>query len=448
MKKVLLVGGYGYQDLGDESQLTAVLLNLKKFVPNARYIALSDNLENTQKYHDVETNFSLKHYLNSPFFIRRKQRTEASTDALRQTRNSNPFRARLIRILMAVRKLLISLILVFNAQRIKKDRNPLFLNEGLKHFLVNLKSCALLFDVGGGNLTSVWRGELRIKCLTFILARIFEKPIILSGQTIGPFHGFFDKVIARYALNRANIITLRERFSETNLRKIRVTKPLIKVTADDSATLLPANQIRIETIFSNERIEVKRPLIGINIISLKYLQKLRMEFKKAKELLANIADYLIEKFDATVIFIPTQYGADDDRKPASEILQVMTNKDRAFLLSQEYNDKEIKGIICQLDLAIGFRYHFIVFAVTSGVPAIGIYLDDYYATKINGILALVNQEENGINIRDATFNKTTRRIEEVFSNREQIAQSLREQTGILQKRSLTTIRFAAKILSK
>ena len=175
---------------------------------------------------------------------------------------------------------------------------------------------------------------------------------------------------------------------------------------------------------------------------------MRAEFKKAKELLARIGDYLVEKFNATVIFIPTQYAADDDRKPALEILQAMINKDRAFILSQEYDDKEIKGVIGQLDLAIGFRYHFIVFAVTSGVPAIGIYLDDYYATKINGILDLVNQRENGINIQEATFKRITRQIEEVFSNREQIARSLRDQTGTLQKLSLTTIRFAAKILSK
>ena len=448
MKRVLLVGGYGYQDLGDESQLTAVLMNLKKFVPNARYIVLSDNLENTRKYHNVETDFSLNYYLNSSFVIRRKQRTEASTYTLRQTRKSNPLRASLTRKLRALRTLLISLILVFNAQRIKKDRNPLFLNEGLNHFLANLKSCNLLFDVGGGNLTSVWQSELYIKCLTFVLAIIFDKPIILSGQTIGPFYGFLDKLIARFALNRVNMITLRERFSETNLRNIGVTKPLIKVTADDSVTLVPANQIRIKTIFSNERIEVKRPLIGINIVGLKYLQKLRAEFKKAKELLARIGDYLVEKFNATVIFIPTQYAADDDRKPALEILQAMINKDRAFILSQEYDDKEIKGVIGQLDLAIGFRYHFIVFAVTSGVPAIGIYLDDYYATKINGILDLVNQRENGINIQEATFKRITRQIEAVFSNREQIAHSLRDQTGTLQQLSLTTIRFAAKILSK
>jgi len=445
MKRILLIGGYSYLDIGDESQLTAVLYNLMKFIPEARLTVLSDNLANTRKYHDVEIDFSLKHYLQSPSF--KKTKNPDYTTKKLQKFNTNSFILLSKNIFSNIILFFKSLIFIFNAQRLKKDKKTYFLNDGSRHFLDTLKSSTLLFGVGGGNLTSVWRSELYQKCLTIILCRIFEKPIILSGQTIGPFYGLFDKQIARYTLDQVNLITLREKFSEINLRKIGVTKPLIQITADDSVTLIPADQMNFELIMENEGIKIQHPLIGINIIGLHYLQKFKAKMNKAKKLLANIADKLIDEYNATILFVPMQYGEDGDIPPSVDVLHLMKNKDKAFILSQDYDDKVTKGIIGQMDLAIGFRYHFNVFAVTSGVPAIGIYLDNYYSIKIKGIFALIGQLKNVISIEEATSDKVMEMVRENFSNKEQISDSLTKQTEVLKNRSLISIRFA-KILSQ
>ena len=52
--------------------------------------------------------------------------------------------------------------------------------------LDELVSADLLFNVGGGNLNSIMPRELYKKCTTHLAARIMRKPVILSGQTIGP----------------------------------------------------------------------------------------------------------------------------------------------------------------------------------------------------------------------------------------------------------------------
>jgi len=446
MKRILLIGGYGYLDLGDEAQLAAVLKNLRRFIPDARLTALSDNLVNTRNYHNVETDFSLRYYLQSPSFKKIKKHDASATVKLQKI-NTNSLALLFQNIFSNISFFFKSVILIFNAQRLKKDKKTYFLNEALKHFLDTLKSSTLLFGVGSGNLTSVWRSDLRQKCLTIILCRIFEKPVILSGQTIGPFYGLFDRLIARYALDQVNLITLREKFSEVNLRNVGVTKPLIQVTADDSVTLIPADEMNFEVIMENEGIEIQRPLIGMNIIGLHYLQKFKAKMNKAKKLLANIADKLIDEYNATILFVPMQYGEDGDIPPSVDVLQLMKNKDRAFVLSQDYDDKVTKCIIGQMDLAIGFRYHFNVFAVTSGVPAIGIYLDNYYSIKIKGIFALIDQSKNAISIEEATSDNLMEIVREIFSNKEQISDSLSKQIEVLKNRSLTTIRFA-KIISQ
>lgn len=279
----------------------------------------------------------------------------------------------------------------------------------------------------------------------YILCRTFGTPVILSGQTIGPFYTQLDKFVARFALNRVHLITLRERTSRRILKQAGVVNPVIKVTADD-ATLLPANENKAKEILSHQKIVWHRPLVAMNMVELKILSE--AEKRKAQNLLAQIADYLVSKHDARILFVPMEYNPSaDDRTAALKILKLMKHPDKAGIITQEYDDQTLKGIIKQADLAIGLRYHFIVFAVNSQVPAIGIYLDDYYSIKIKGVLNLLNQDKYALDIHKTTLQDLIKLTQEILSNKESIREKLKEQTEDLEKRSLFSPKHAAKLLS-
>jgi len=422
MKKIVFIGGYGNSDVGDDSHLTADLINLKRFLPDAQFLALSDNPEYTLKRHRVKTDFSIKHYLSI-----------------------QPHLSRIEKLLKLIFR---STVLLFNARRLRKNKKPIFLSDDGKRFLENLKDADLLFNVGGGNINSIRRlGSLYDKFLTYVLCRTFRVPIILSGQTIGPFYGRFHKRLANFALNGVNVITLREKFSKTVLEQIGVTKPLIKVTADDSTLLPPASLKRVKEVFLKEKITRYHPLIGINMIKLPIF--ISTKLKKAKRLLAEIADYLISRYDARIVFVPMQYiRVADDRIAASEVLKLMKHKDKARIIMHEYDDRTIKSVIGQMDLAIGLRYHFIVFAVNSQVPSIGIYLNDYYSMKIRGILDLMGQEKYACGIEEISIKDLINLVEDVLSNKEAIRKKLEERTKELGKLSLFSIKCATKLLSQ
>ena len=427
MKKIVLIGGYGFSDVGDESQLTVDLINLKKFIPDAQFLVLSSNPEHTRKYHIVKTDYSINHFLRTPPLVRRIERIL----------KINPY--------VWVDFLLKSLIILLNARRLMRNKKPVFLNAKGKRFLENLRGADLLFNVGGGNLNSIFRfHEFYGKCLTYVLCEIFEVPVVLSGQTIGPFYGWFDKKIAKFALNRVNVITSRERFSQEILESIGVTKPIIKVTADDSTLLVPASRKEIQEIFSSEKIPENHLLIGMSAIGLRIFST--AELKKTYKLMAEIADYLVSEHDARVIFVPMTYR--EDRVVAQEALRFMKHKDKAHLITREYNDRIIKGIIGRMDLAIGFRYHFIVFAVNSKVPSIGFYLNDYYSMKIKGILELVEQKKYACDIEATTVRDMITLVEDIFLNKESILEKLDERTKELGKASLFSVKYAAKLLSQ
>ncbi|WNZ29236.1 MAG: polysaccharide pyruvyl transferase family protein [Candidatus Bathyarchaeota archaeon] len=446
MKRILLIGGYGYQDLGDEAQLTAVIENLQHFIPDAHLTILTDNLENTKKHQkdDLNIDFSLKYCMNSFSFIRQKNKTSSNENKKKSSDATSIFSNYLCSIILALK----FLILILNAQLLKKNKRTFFLNYTLLKFLKTLKKSDMLFCVGGGTLTSVWRSELYHKSIIIILCRIFEKPIILSGQTIGPFYGFFDRILARYSINQVNLITLRERFSTIILKNLGVTKPIIRITADDSITLASESYQRFEYIIKREGIDLNHPLIGINVIGLRYLQKNQTKIEKVKIVLAKVADKLIDEHDARVLFVPIQYGVDGDGSPAIDVLQLMCNKNKAFVLSKMYDAKQIKCIIDHLDFVIGFRYHFNVFALTSGVPAIGIYIDDYYKIKINGIFDLFGQLNYSINVENVNYDLLMTLINDVQLKKSNIYFSAIDKTKILKQRSLTSIRFAKKLFNK
>ena len=423
MSKIVLIGGFGWHDIGDEAQLTTPLIYLKKFIPDVQFLGLSDNPEYTAEYHKVETDYSISYYL------------------FPEMRNIFSKVIRKFGLDLFIR----IVILLFNARRLRKDKKPIFLNESGKRLLNNLKSGDLLFNVGGGNLNSIWRfGGLYSKCIIYLICKILGKPIILSGQTIGPIDNWFDRKFTRFALNKVDAITLRDTSSKSLLRSIGVVKPVIKETSDDAVLLPCATYEDIKAIFLDEKIDEHRPLIGINVIGHGHLSGSKLN--KAKQILAEVADHLISELGARIVFIPMEYIADDDRVTLSETLELMQHKDKVRIIMNEYDDKTLKGIIGQMDLVIGLRYHFIVFATTMQVPSIGIYSDQYYAMKMKGILELMGQEKYACDIDKISSEEIIELAKDALQNKDKIAEELEKRTNVLGEHSLFTIEYAVKLL--
>ncbi len=421
MPKIVLIGGFGWHDVGDESQLTNSIINLKKFIPSAEFMILSDNPENTSKYHKLATSHSINHYL--------------FPDA------QNLFSKVMRRLSLSF--WIRGFILLFNAQCYNYTRKTFFLNKKGKLLLETLGNSDLLFNVGGGNLNSIWRFEgLYGKCFTYLVSKTLKKPVILSGQTIGPIDSWFDRKFAGFALNHVDVITLRDSASKSVLNDLGIFKPIILETADDAVSLPCTNDNSVAEVLLERKDVANRPMIGLNMLGLNYYST-----AKAKAVLAQVADYLASKLDAVLVFVPMEYlnGA-DDRVALNDVFQLMKCKQNVIKITSEHDDKTLKSIIGRLDLAIGFRYHFIVFATTMQVPSIGLYQDAYYAMKIQGILSLMEQEQYACNIKDVSACEIIALVDDLLMKRTQIASKLKERTEILSERGLFSIRCAAKIL--
>ena len=449
-KKIVLIGGYGGHDIGDESMLTTDLINLKKFIPDAEFLALSPNPEYTSEFHKVDSDWDISHYLTG-YSVTQKEIeppciAQDTYEPQIQTHQSIFWRILKFAFKTSIKYPKIFGIL-FNAWILKKTKRTIFLNEEGKRLLNHLKNADLLFNVGGGNI----KGGFCDRFIIYTICRIFGKPVIVSGQTIGPFDKWLGKKIAGFFLNKVDVITLRDTMSIKVLEDLGVYKPIIKETADDAVLLPPVSGEEIKKIFLTEKIEDHHPLIGINPNA--YLKSVlpnrHYELNKIKQVLADVADRLISELGARIVFIPMDYNAySDDRVSAYEVLELMKHKDRANVIINGYDDHTLKGIIGQLDVGIGLRYHFIVFATTMQVPTIGIYLGEYYEMKIGGILELMEQEKYALDFEKTSPEEIVALVKDVLQNKKEIKKKLGERTKILGERSLFTIEHAAKLLNQ
>jgi len=455
MKTVVFIGGYGHEDIGDESMLTADLAHLKAWLLNdTQFIALSEDPDNTRKYHNIESDYSINRYLfqtKSPFtfimvkfidFIRLPFRAINLMFKICRLRQRIVLRFTLIWRIYLILK---GLSLIYNASRLRKEKKTLFLHKEGVRFLNILRKSDLLFNVGGGNLNSIYLlYGLYGKCFTYKICKIFGKPIILSGQTIGPIDRWIDKKFAAYFLNKVDVITLRDiNASKELLRTIGVTNPIIKETGDDALLLPVPSSQQIMDILAKEKIEIHKPMIAIN-----FQRWQEKNLSNIEKIIAEISDYLISEKNAQVIFIPMQYiGSYDDRVVASRIKSMTIHKNKVHILNNKYDDKSLKGIIGQVDFAIGSRYHFNVFATTSQVPTIGIMLDKYYSQKLRGILQMMGQEKYCCNIENLTFEKLKSLVDEVLLNKEKIREQLKNRLESLKEINLFAVRYAVDLLN-
>ncbi len=425
----MVIGGFGSHDIGDEAMPRAAVRNLHAAVPEVAIVMVSPDPAYTQDYH--------------------RERAIPDVPLLACARNAR-FRTR-CKSVLATAAFLLGVVARRCGVRLRLWPNA-------RTFLDELESADLLYNVGGGNLNSVIPTELYKKCTYYLAARILRKPVLISGQTIGPFTHRLDALWARICLDHVATITLRDKAtSRGRLEAIGVRRPAISDTADDAMTLptLPREEAfqRLKESVAAEWFSVPAKItIAMNLKgSLRFFKGEGRSESLSNEirLMAELADRLVEACDARILFVPTDYCPNvDDRVRHAAIVEAMRHPRRAACIETEYDDITLKGLIALTDIAIGARYHFCVFAASELVPFLGIASGEYQQTKLRGLADLCELPECFFP-DDMEFAKSEDVWEQalrIVRERERIRSVLARQVPMLKERSLAVVKQAAAYL--
>ena len=168
---------------------------------------------------------------------------------------------------------------------------------------------------------------------------------------------------------------MRDRLGYRLLEDVGVTQE-IHLTADP-AFLLEPEELPVDALRA-EGVDFDRHLVGFSVREPGPAAP-DIDPEEYYALLANAADFIVERYDAEVVFVPMEKT---DVQHSHAVVAHMQNAERAEILRRRYSPRQILDLMGRFDFAVGMRLHFLIFAALRGTPFAALP----YASKVTGLL--------------------------------------------------------------
>jgi polysaccharide pyruvyl transferase CsaB len=235
--------------------------------------------------------------------------------------------------------------------------------------------------LGGGGI--LYDSEAEEYLREVFLAHELGVPVVVYAIGAGPLQHRSARLAVRKALDHAAVITVRDRQARRLLEDIGIQHD-IHVTADPALLLAPEP---LDTeMLKCEGLDNERRLVGFSVREPGPAAP-DMDVKHYHRLLANAADFMADRLDADIVFVPMErYHMDIQHSHA--VVAQMQCVQRASVLKGEYTPRQLVHLIGQFQFAVGMRLHFLIFSALQNVPFVALP----YASKVAGLLQDLEME--------------------------------------------------------
>lgn len=282
-----------------------------------------------------------------------------------------------------------------------------------------------LLILGGGGILYDRDAEEYLR--EVFIANELEVPVILYAISAGPLVTQAARRAVQEALNASPspVISVRDRLGYRLLEDVGVTNE-IHLTADP-AFLLEPEPLPVEALEA-EGVDFDRPLVGFSVREPgPAAPHIRTEEYYA--LLANAADFIVERYDANVLFVPMEKS---DVQHSHGVVAHMQNAERAEILRRHYSPRQMLDLLGRFEFAVGMRLHFLIFAALHGTPFAALP----YASKVTGLLEDLGMETPPLG--DIGIGQLIARIDRSWDTRAEIRSKIRERLPALRSRARQT----------
>jgi polysaccharide pyruvyl transferase WcaK-like protein len=239
----------------------------------------------------------------------------------------------------------------------------------VEEFLTVARNASVFVVAGMGGLTSAFHGYTVMMLDTLFLLQALKVPTVLFGQGVGPFDDNLSEKAAA-VLRNVDYIALREgRHGPALLRAWGVPEERWSVTGDDA----------VELALQHRRQQMG-PAIGVNLRVSNYSAVTAGMAARLREPLLQTASEL----GAPLRVIPISRLPDE-----ADAMQVERLLDGYAPV--EYPDSAVDSPMRVIEeighcrIVITGSYHAGVFALSQGIPVIGLVASDYYQWKFDGL---------------------------------------------------------------
>ena len=270
-----------------------------------------------------------------------------------------------------------------------------------------------LHIAGGGNLTDTFFEELFRKCC--LISGFVEqgKPVVLTGQQLGPFTSGISRKGVLNTLRNVSFVGLREPTESLAFcRQGGLHPKSFEVMGDDSFGL-PAATEQESVAFLSKYGLTPHKFLAVNVRMGPYVEELRAHLAMVGDIVSNIALLL----QMPVVIVPIAFDtSDSDILSGKELAEATPLRDVIVIEHADLNACLVKGILGQAFGAIGVSYHFCTFALTQGVPAVCLYDGDYYCQKGRGLCGFWADKRLALPLKGLSTGTAIRHIMDLFSD--------------------------------
>jgi polysaccharide pyruvyl transferase CsaB len=277
--------------------------------------------------------------------------------------------------------------------------------------------------IGGGGI--IYDADAKAYLREALIAIERQIPVMIYSVGAGPLNESSVQDYVSYVLNQVDVITVRDRHSRQILENAGIDRE-ITVTADPA--LLLSSEPITNKILKHEGLLGKKKLIGISV------REVGVAAPDLKEshyhsLLANAADYMIERYDADIIFIPMEPRT-FDLQHCHAVISRMLRPQRATVLQGTYTSGQMLSIIGKLEFAVGMRLHFLIFSAIQGIPFVALP----YSPKVAGFLDDMQIEMPPIS--SVNEGRLIAYIDKYWDHRKMLQTQIKELLPLLRKRAM------------
>jgi polysaccharide pyruvyl transferase CsaB len=292
-----------------------------------------------------------------------------------------------------------------------------------------------LLILGGGGI--LFDAEAKIYLREVQLAHEKGVPVMIYAVSAGPLHDPAAQALVRNALMPTASVTVRERGARQTLEEAGVHRE-IQVTADP-ALLLESEALPPGTL-EREGLEGPQRLVGMSVRE-PGVAAPDLDEDVYHALLANAADFMVDRFDADVVLVPMERKV-QDMQHSHAVIARMLRPQRAHVLKREYTSGQILSLISHFSFAVGMRLHFLIFAALQGVPFVALP----YASKVAGFLEDVQMETPPLNLVNA--GRLIAHIDHCWDNQDELKARIGQSLPTLQERARENNAIAVRLLTE
>lgn len=274
---------------------------------------------------------------------------------------------------------------------------------------------------GGGSLIQDVTSTRSLVYYTFVLkiSKYFGLKLMLYGNGIGPVLKERNILRAQKALELCDYISLRDPESFTEIKRLGVKNENVHVSVDPVFAIKLEENKKPEDIFRAEGIKLSGKYFVVSVRMWRFNDS---EFcRKMAEVIKEIS----KKYHITPIYIPML---------PDDIVIIKDIAGRAEvdcgIIKKVYDISSIMALIGGAELVLSMRLHALIYAVSGGVPVIGLSYDP----KVKSFIEYIKEEY----CMDTSSIDTYRLMEmadEIMCDREKAAERIRSQAARLKSLS-------------